>query len=141
MLGRWAKLYRGTPAELALEPAVASLGVRYRTQYPLFLFSKLRYFPDFVLLDWHVVIEVDDPGHARRERQEADRERTKALRAAGWTVVRCENEDALRHPYATVNRMMVQLGLPLRAERRDPPPAAQPARPPATPSDPPPSED
>ena len=35
MLARWSKLYRLTDAESALEPAVASMGTRYRVQHPL----------------------------------------------------------------------------------------------------------
>ncbi len=118
MLSRWARLYRGTKAENSLEPAVAALGVPYRTQYPLFLFSRLRFFPDFVLTQQRVVIEGDDPGHERKKKREEDATLTAALEAAGWRVVRCTNEDALKHPYATVNRMMIQLGLPLTAEPR-----------------------
>lgn len=119
---RWGRLYAQlTPAEAALEPAVAALGVPYRVQHPLFLLPPhhLRYFPDFVLLEQRVVIEVDDPGHDRRVKRTADAERTAALRAAGWRVVRCTNEDALRYPFATVNKLMAQLQLPLVAEPRD----------------------
>lgn len=124
---RWGKLYRGTRAELALEPAVAALGVRYRFQHPLFLFGPLRFFPDFLLTEHRVVIEVDDPGHFTRAGRARDATRTAALRAAGYRVVRCTNEDALKYPYATVNRMMAQLQIPLVAE---PPDARTPPTPP-----------
>lgn len=120
----WANLYPGTPAEKALEPAVASLGVRYRTQFPLFLWhgNTLPYFPDFALLDYKVAIEVDDPGHDKPDKIEEDKARTSRLSEMGWVVVRCTNEDALTNPYATVNRMMAQLRIPLVADPEPAPP-------------------
>jgi very-short-patch-repair endonuclease len=111
MASRWCNLYRGTPAEHSLEPAVAALGVPYRTQYPLFLFSKLRYFPDFVLLEQRVIIEVDDPSHDRAVKREEDAERTAELQKAGWRVVRCTNDEAIARPFRTVQRLMAHLKL------------------------------
>jgi very-short-patch-repair endonuclease len=116
LLQYWAKLYGGTPAELALEPAVASLGVPYRFQHPVW---ALGVFPDFVLLRERVVIEVDDAGHRRAAKKKADAERTAKLQKAGWRVVRCTNEQALAAPYDTVDRMMEELGLPFRTTRGD----------------------
>jgi very-short-patch-repair endonuclease len=111
-LGKWAKLYSNpTPAELALEPAVASLGVRYRFQHPLWALSL---FPDFVLPDYKIVIEVDDPGHRKTAQRRKDAERTARLRAKGWTVVRCENDDALSDPYGTVDRILAPFNLTTR---------------------------
>lgn len=117
----WAGLYKGTTAEHAIEPAIASLGVRYRTQFPFFLYhaNDLPFFADFVLLDYRVVIEIDDEGHDKPEQVKKDRERTQRLREAGWLVARCTNEDAIKHPIATVNRIMMQLGLPLSAKTTD----------------------
>lgn len=101
---RWAKLYSNqTPAERALEPAIAALGVRYRTQHPLW---ALRVFPDFVLLDQRVVIEVDDPGHRRTLQRRKDAERTKKLRSHGWRVVRVTNEEVLEDPHAALRRVL-----------------------------------
>jgi hypothetical protein len=126
MASHWCKLYQGkdgrggTPAERALEPAVAALGVPYRFQHPLWLFpepsGKLNYFPDFILTNQRVVIEVDDDGHFTPANRRKDAERTRKLIAAGYRVVRCTNDEALRFPFATVNKMMRQLGLPLTAE-------------------------
>jgi very-short-patch-repair endonuclease len=97
MLRRWAALYADqTPAEAALEPALASLGVPYRFQHPLW---ALRVFPDFVLHQHKLVIEVDDPSHARPAKKRADAERTRKIESAGWKVVRCTNEEALRDPH------------------------------------------
>jgi very-short-patch-repair endonuclease len=112
---RWSKLYANpTDAEAAIEPAIASLGVRYRFQHPLF---GLRLFPDFILPDYRLVIEVDDRSHYTKKKREADAERTERLNHGGWTVVRCSNEDAEDDPYGTVDRLMEEAGLPLRTRR------------------------
>lgn len=113
----WGALYKLTPAEYALEPAVASLGVRYRTQFPLWLWHNvsLPYFLDFALLDYRVAIEVDDPGHMKPSQMRKDKERSRRLLDHGWRVVRCSNEDSLHNPVATVNRLMIQAGLLCRA--------------------------
>lgn len=112
---RWAKLYSNpTPAEVAVEPAIASLGVPYRFQHPLW---GLRLFPDFVLLQQKLVIEIDDPGHATRAGRAKDALRTKKLAAAGWRVVRCTNAEAIDDPYGAVDAMMEEAGLGLRTRR------------------------
>lgn len=115
-LKNWAKLYSGTEAELALEPAVASLGVPYRFQHPVW---ALGLFPDFVLLRDRLVIEVDDRSHRTASKKKADAERTARLEKAGWRVVRCTNEEALAAPYPTVDRMMAEAGLPYRTPKRN----------------------
>jgi len=112
MLKNWAKLYNLTEAEQALEPAVASLATPYRVQHPLW---GLGLFPDFVLLSHRVVLEVDDPSHARKRK--ADAERTAKLNRAGWRVFRCSNDEALSDPYGTVDRLMEAAGLELRTRR------------------------
>lgn len=114
LLTRWAKLYsQQTPAERALEPALASLGIPYRFQHPVW---SIGVFPDFVLLDDRVVVEVDDPSHNTRAKKTADTLRTGKLVKAGWRVVRCTNAEALADPKATVNRMMADLNLPHRCK-------------------------
>lgn len=112
---RWSKLYANpTDAEAAIEPAIASLGVRYRFQHPLF---GLRLFPDFILPDYRLVIEVDDRSHSTKKKREADAERTERLNNGGWAVVRCTNEEAEDDPYGAVDRMMEEAGLQLRTRR------------------------
>lgn len=108
---RWSRLARCTPAELALEDAVAALGVPYRVQFPGFLYG-VRFFPDFLLPTLGVVIEVDDPSHNTAEKREADAERSQAL-AAAWDVdvVRCTNEAALANPVEAVATMLRSVGL------------------------------
>lgn len=111
MAVRWGRLYEGTPAELALEDAVAALGVPYRTQFPGWKFG-VRSFPDFYLPTLGLVIEVDDPSHEKLEKMEADAERTDNLnREWGVRVVRCKNEEALNDPHGTVQRLLRQAGL------------------------------
>jgi very-short-patch-repair endonuclease len=117
MLQRWSKLYsQQTPAEAALEPALASLGVPYRFQHPVWVCGV---FPDFVLLNERLVIEVDDPSHRTASKRRADAERTAKLERAGWRVIRCENDEALDDPYGTVDRLMESVGLPHRTNRKD----------------------
>lgn len=108
---RLVQLLKGTPAELALEPAVAALGYPYRFQLPLWIYEGgLRYFPDFVIPDLSLVIEVDDRSHDHKV--EADQQRTDDIaRQHGWTVVRCTNEEALRDPVGTVERLTGQRAL------------------------------
>lgn len=114
-LARWAKLYmQQTPAEAALEPALASLGIPYRFQHPLW---ALGLFPDFVLLADRIVLEVDDRSHATKAKRAADEVRTQKLKGAGWTVVRCTNAEALDDPYRAVDRMMAQAELTYRTKR------------------------
>ena len=110
MAMRWGKLYKGTPAELALEEAVAALGYPYRTQFPGYLYG-FRFFPDFLFPTLKLIIEVDDDSHNRAEKIEADRERTEALNRLGYTVVRCTNENALADPYGTVRALLKEAGI------------------------------
>jgi hypothetical protein len=110
MAARWSRLYRGTPAELSLEDAVAALGVPYRTQFPGFLFG-FRFYPDFFLPTLGLVIEVDDASHDDPEKMAADAERTAYLNGRGWKVVRCSNAEALENPRAAVQRMLRSIGL------------------------------
>lgn len=116
MAMRWCRLYKGTPAEIELEEAVAALGVPYRTQFPYWLYG-LRFFPDFLLPTLGVIIEVDDPSHNEPAKMEADRIRTEALAAEGWRVVRCTNEQALSDPHGTVRALMREAGCPVPRRR------------------------
>lgn len=117
LAGYWTKLYKGTAAEYALEPAVASLGVVYRWQYPFWLFGPLKYIADFLLPDHKVVLEVDDPSHFTPAGRAKDKIRTAALVRAGYRVVRCTNDEALADPYGTVDRMCEAARLSLRTAR------------------------
>lgn len=108
MASRWCIFYKGTPAEKALEDAIAAAGVPYRPQFPCFLYG-LRFFPDFVLPTLQLVIEVDDDSH--KKKTAADEERSAALKERyGWDVVRCTNAEALSDPHGTVRRLLTDAG-------------------------------
>lgn len=110
--GNWARLYNNqTLAETALEPAVAKLGRPYRFQHIV----SNRYICDFALPLDMVILEVDGPSHNTKAARAVDQKRTEFLNERGWTVVRCQNKDAIRDPEGEVNRMMEEAGLPYRA--------------------------
>lgn len=88
-----------TPAETSLEPAIAALGERYRSQHP---FLKHKHFADFALLDRKLIIEVDGDSHNDPHQKKKDLEHTLALKSDGWEVVRVTNEQALADPAGTV---------------------------------------
>jgi hypothetical protein len=121
----WGNLYKGTPAELAIEPAVASLAIPYRFQHPYFLWGT-RFFPDFIMPTIGVILEVDDPSHDEDEKKAADALRTATFEKLGYVVVRCTNEEALSHPYSVVDRLIRPLlhrtgpGLPPAPRKRYP---------------------
>jgi very-short-patch-repair endonuclease len=105
-LQRWAKLYtKPTQSEVALEPEIARLGTPYRAQHPVFAAGVVV---DFALLEDKIAIEVDGSSHDTKKAQEKDRLRTLKLEKLGWVVVRCRNEDALKEPAATVQRLLME---------------------------------
>ena len=89
-----------TPAEKALEPAIALLGERYRPQYP---FLQFKHFADFALLDRMLIIEVDGDSHDKPAQKKKDLEHSMKLKALGWDVVRVANEAAMADPAGTVS--------------------------------------
>jgi very-short-patch-repair endonuclease len=95
-----------TASEEALEPVIAALGERYRSQYA---FLGLKHFADFALLDRKVIVEVDGASHDTPEQKKKDLEHTIALKALGWDVVRVSNEWATR---ATVEKVRDLLASP-----------------------------
>jgi very-short-patch-repair endonuclease len=110
MAPRWNRLYKGTPAEHALEDAVAAIGVPYRTQFPGFLYG-FRFFPDFLLPTLKLVIEVDDSSHSRAKKRMEDEERSQVMADKfGWRVVRCTNREALDNPVGTVRALLIEAG-------------------------------
>lgn len=123
MSARWGKLYKQTPAEQSIEPALsAATGCVVRCQFPGYLYG-FRFFPDFFLPQLGLIVEIDDPGHNRAAKILADADRTEALETRGWTVVRCKNEEALNDPNGTVQRLLNDAGITpqkLEAARRVP---------------------
>lgn len=108
---RWQALYKGTPAELALEDAVAALGIAYRTQFPGYMYG-FRFYPDFLLPTLGVVLEVDDPSHNRAEKILEDADRTEWFEThKGWKVCRTTNEKALTDPVGAVQGALQSIGM------------------------------
>lgn len=106
MWSRYLKLYKGTKAEAALEPAIAAAGIPYRFQMPVW-----RYVIDFA---WHthkVAIEVDGESHRRPAQLKKDKQRTEYLESLGWRVFRVQNEKAIADPEGTVRWLLAQAGL------------------------------
>lgn len=89
-----------TEPEIALEPAIAALGERYRAQH---LFAGMRHIADFALLDRKLIIEVDGASHLAPAQREKDLKHTLALQALGWTIYRCSNEAAMVDPVGVVS--------------------------------------
>lgn len=105
-LDNWAKLYATpTKSELAIEPAIAALGIPYRAQHPVFACHAIA---DFALLGPRILIEVDGRSHNGPAAKAKDRERTARLERQGWVVVRCTNEQAEAEPAATVQRLLLE---------------------------------
>lgn len=105
-LSNWVRLYTNqTASELALEPAIAALGKRYRAQHPMFGVHAVA---DFALLDDKIIIEVDGKSHNTPAAKEADAARTAKLEKLGWVVARCKNEEAVSDPAGTVRRCLAQ---------------------------------
>lgn len=110
MAGRAGKLYRDvTPAEIAMEEAIARLGVPYRIQFPYYLWG-VRFFPDFLLPTLKLIVEVDDDSHNEKAKKEADLQRTQELNALGWTVVRCTNREALDDAPGILKNLLRSVG-------------------------------
>lgn len=104
MLGYWYRLYHNmTPSEVALEPAIAALGERYRSQHP---FLRHKLFADFALLDRKLIIEVDGASHDAPKQKKKDLEHMMALRSDGWNVVRISNERATVDPAGAVSECL-----------------------------------
>lgn len=116
LLRNWAKLYlHQTDPESAIEPAIASLGTRYRSQH--FMPEAGGIIPDFVLLDEKLVIEIDGASHRTTVQKIKDAARTVRLGKLGYTVVRITNEKALAAPSAALREALA--GFPHLQDRLD----------------------
>lgn len=105
----WAAAYSNpTPAEKALEPEVAKLGVPYRIQHPIW---ALSYRLDFALPTLGVAIEVDDPSHTAKKKRAADKKRSARLEKAGWRVLRTTNAAVLANPAKALRDCLEAAGL------------------------------
>lgn len=102
LLGYWKRMCaQPTDAEAALDPAVAALGVPYRFQYP---FWEHKYFADFAVLPWRLIIEVDGDSHNKPSQKEKDLKHALQVLDDGWVVARVSNELAMKCPEAAVEQ-------------------------------------
>lgn len=100
LLGYWKRMCgQPTEAEAAIDPAVAALGQPYRFQHP---FWEYKYFADFAVLPWKLVIEVDGDSHNSPSQKEKDLKHALQVLDDGWVVARVSNELAIRDPGAAV---------------------------------------
>lgn len=104
-LSYWAALYKGTDAEIAIDPYVAALGKPYRFQHPFFNLGSIA---DFSFPTERFVFEIDGKSHRGKAAVAKDAERTAKLEKMGWVVARCKNEEAFSEPEKAVKRMWAE---------------------------------
>lgn len=93
-LAIWAKqILDPSPAEMAIEVGLASIGKVYRAQHPVG-----GYFIDFAFPSYKIAVEIDDDSHLRPERKVRDRERDAWLRERGWVIIRLKDKRAVANP-------------------------------------------
>ncbi len=63
-----------------------------------------RYVADFICMEHRLIVELDGGHHDRIA--EADRERTEALTASGYRVIRFWNNDVLRNTDAVLQQIL-----------------------------------
>jgi len=88
-----ARLLRSkqTSAEARLWQALRNRSLerwKFRRQHPID-----RYVVDFVTLDGRLIVEIDGVTHEAKREQAYDRDRTAALEACGFHVLRVTNTD------------------------------------------------
>lgn len=112
LIGFWYKQYFGdNKYELALEPAIASLGLPYRYQH---LDLSRKIIMDYAMPTIKLDIEVDGDSHKRASQIREDIDRAVQLKKIGWTVYRIQNEDAITDPFGCIERMVAELGLQIK---------------------------
>lgn len=108
VVANWDYLYQNpTKAELLLEPEVAKLGVPYRFQHRIW-----NYIPDFAILPWKLLVEIDGDSHRRKEQVAKDAEKTAWLAKRGWRTVRVTNAEVFADPAAALAKALDSAGLP-----------------------------
>ncbi len=79
-------------------------GLKFKRQVPIG-----RFIADFACLEHHLIVEVDGSQHALAEEKDADR--TKALEAMGFLVVRCWNNEVLTNIEGVLHGILAELHL------------------------------
>ncbi len=79
-------------------------GAKFRRQLPID-----RYFADFACVEARLIVELGGSQHM--EAQAYDAERTRALEAAGWFVMRFWNNDVIDNIEGVAEAILAQLKL------------------------------
>lgn len=93
----------------------SKLGAKFRRQHPI-----ESYIVDFVSLQERLIIEVDGGYHNTEEQKVYDAERTKVLTNIGFEVIRFTNEEVIKHPYKTKDKIKAKLAEIAEAENNSP---------------------
>ena len=80
------------------------LGYKFRRQVPID-----RFIADFACIEAKLVIEVDGGQHNRQIHVERDRDRTAAIEAAGYLVMRFWNNEVLNNIDGVLERIIETL--------------------------------
>jgi very-short-patch-repair endonuclease len=81
-------------------------GYKFRRQHPI-----AGYVADFVCIDAKLVIEVDGETHSTGAERRKDAERTHVLEAAGYFVLRFDNDDIRRNLSGILDAVWMHLNL------------------------------
>jgi very-short-patch-repair endonuclease len=98
-----------TDAELKLWHELRAhrlMGLSFRRQYPIGY-----YIVDFACPSKRLIVELDGSQHSEDAAIEYDRQRTRALEAHGWTVLRFFNHDILRDVDGVCQHIITATGL------------------------------
>ena len=76
------------------------LGAHFRRQHPIF-----GYIPDFVCLNFRLIIEIDGGYHLESEQIIKDEERTAYLSSIGYTVLRFTNDEVMSNIEEVLDRI------------------------------------
>ena len=106
---------RQTPAELVMWELLRDrryMNLKFRRQHQFG-----HYIADFYCHEQKLVIELDGPVHAGRDRKKHDQRRDAYLVSMGLTVLRFKNEDFLASPENVLQRIARALNLASPAGR------------------------
>ncbi len=82
-----------------------SLGLHFRRQAPVG-----KYIVDFACHAQKLIIEVDGHTHSTARELAHDARRTKFLESQGYTVLRCNNDDALKNDEGVIMEILRTTG-------------------------------
>jgi very-short-patch-repair endonuclease len=97
-----------TPPERALWEIVRGKrlgGVKFVRQA-----VRAPYIPDFAARSERLIVELDGDTHGSDEAQACDADRTAALEAQGWQIVRFTNGEVMTNPDGVARAILLALG-------------------------------